>query len=161
MKVNNKGFLLAETIVTVCIIATLGTSMYLYVSKTTSRYEERDNYENVVDVYKANTLKEYLEIKSYVNTSSSAIDNTVLSTLKDENNLNIKEAYLIVNKEDAKTELLNSIKNRLSSEPEVQALIDYLNWMSISGDDTDSRLIVWFNGSDGGNGSFVNLKIFK
>jgi len=146
---NNKGFLLAETIVTVCIIAALGTSMYLYISKTTARFEDRSNYENVVDIYKVNTLKEYLKNKNYTTISSSAITEEVLGVLNDEQNLNIKEAYLISDTEDAKNDLIEITSS--------QALKDYLNWISVSGESTSSRLIVWFY-SDEGDGTFANLK---
>ncbi len=150
MKLNKKGFLLAETIVTVCIIATLATSMYIYISKTASRFEDRDNYENVVDVYKCNTLKEYLINKNYGTVSNSPISETDLGILNDEENLNIKEAYLINNTQTAKDELKNNITN--------QALKDYINWISTD-DDDNLRLVVWFNGENGEDGTFANLKI--
>ena len=121
MKLNNKGFLLAETIVTVCIIATLATSMYLYVSKTASRFEERDNYENVVDVYKANTLKKYLKGEEYFSNTNATgedlftkISDTNLTTIKTE--LNVKYAYLITNNING----INSINTK-----EKKALEDY------------------------------------
>ena len=49
-KLNNSGFLLAETLITTCIIAVLATSLYVYVSKTADNYEKRDNYDNIVDI---------------------------------------------------------------------------------------------------------------
>ena len=153
MKLNKKGFLLAETIVTVCIIATLATSMYIYISKTAFRFEDRNNYENVVDVYKANTLKKYLIEKNYETVSNSPISETDLGILNDEENLNIKETYLINNTQTAKDDLKNNITN--------QALKDYINWISINGSDSDLRLIVWFNGKNGEDGTFANLVISK
>lgn len=149
MKLNKKGFLLAETIVTVCIIAALATSMYIYISRTASRFEDRDNYENVIDVYKTNTVKKYLKNKGYlVNTyATGVIDQTRLGVLKDE--LNINNVYLIPDTIDGKNLITDSN----------QALKDYLNWVSIDGDDSDLRLIIWFNGKDGEDGTFANLKI--
>lgn len=148
---NNKGFLLAETIVTVCIIATLATSMYLYISKTASRFEDRNNYENVVDVYKINTLKEYLDNKNYLeisNASTNIISEANLGDIKD--TLSINKAYLIKDTNNEKNEL----KNRISE----QAFKDYLNWVTIE-DSDNLRLIVWFNGE--GDGTFANLRIIK
>ncbi|MBE6153138.1 MAG: type II secretion system protein [Firmicutes bacterium] len=149
---NNKGFLLAETIVTISIIATLATSMYLYVSKTTSRFEERDSYENIISLYKVNVLKEYLNTKEYVTVSSSnEIPEEILGIINDPNNLDIKKTYLISNTETAK----NSLKNSLDNKTE-QAFIDYLKWINLPDSSTDSRLIVWFN-----DNTFASLKIVK
>lgn len=152
MKLNKKGFLLAETIVTVCIIATLATSMYLYISKTASRFEDRNNYEGVVDVYKVNTLKKYLESINYLDDAHATgeISTTDLGVLKSD--LNIEEAYLIFNTGEKKNELINNASS--------QALTDYLKWLSIEGDSDDLRLIVWFKSNDS-DGTFANLRITK
>ena len=147
MKLNRKGFLLAETIVTVCIIATLATSMYLYISKTSSRFEDRNNYENVTDVYKVNTLKDYLSLKDMFTTRGDITNS--LGQIKTE--LSIKGAYLI-----QKTEDYNNLINTSN-----QALKDYLNWINIDSESEDLRLIVWFEGNNGEDGTFANLKIVK
>ncbi len=60
-RLNNKGFLLVETLITTCIIAILATSLYVYVSKTADNYEKRDSYDNIVDVYKLSNVKKWLE----------------------------------------------------------------------------------------------------
>lgn len=150
MKTNNKGFLLAETIVTVCIIATLATSMYLYVSKTTSRFEDRNNYENVVDVYKVHTIKSYLDkkgrlLEGNIGEVTPQLEPKVIDQLK------IKKVFLIQNTIDSK----NSIDVTTS-----RALKDYVNWLQISGNGTDLRLVVWFN-SDESDGTFATLRIIK
>jgi len=152
MKINNKGFLLMETIVTVCIIATLATSAYLYVSKTASRFEERTNYENVVDVYKTNTLKQYLEKNSLLNIGE-------VTNFGDLGDLDIKWAYIIMDTEDNKDELYDNLDE---DDPELNALRDYLKWLSIDDNidgDSNLRLIVWFKGKNGEDGTFANLKI--
>ena len=70
-KLNNKGFLLSETLITTCIIATLATSLYIYISKLIDNYEKRDNYDNVVDVYKVNNYKIFFENYEKTNTNYS------------------------------------------------------------------------------------------
>ena len=153
MKINNKGFLLAETIVTVCVIAALATSMYLYISKTTSRFEERDDYENIVDIYKVNTLKQYLYKKNYNTVStSSTIDNSVLGEIAGVEYLDISYAYLIENKQSA----LNDFANYYEAEEISRNLYDYTKWLKVE-DDDNLRLIVCFN-SDDGDGTFASLK---
>lgn len=146
MKLNRKGFLLAETIITVTIIATLATSMYLYISRTANRFEDRNNYENVTDVYKVNTVKLYLNEKNLLTNTGDITEQIV--PIKDE--LNINKVYLISNTEEAK----NSI------DTDSNSLKDYLDWISIDGNQEDLRLIVWFNGDDS-DGTFANMRIVK
>lgn len=146
MKLNRKGFLLAETIITVTIIATLATSMYLYISRTANRFEDRNNYENVTDVYKVNTVKLYLNEKNLLTNTGDITEQIV--PIKDE--LNINKVYLILNTEEAK----NSI------DTDSNSLKDYLDWISIDGNQEDLRLIVWFNGGDS-DGTFANMRIVK
>ena len=143
MKINNKGFLMAETIVTVCIISALATSMFLYVSKTANRFEERNNYENVVDVYKLNTIKQYLtEGGTELNSYSGEITSTV-ANLKD--SLKIKKVYVV---------RPNDIKD--SATP--QSFKDYLNWLSSTDFGDKKCLIVMFE--DSGNGpTFANILV--
>ena len=143
MKINNKGFLMAETIVTVCIISALATSMYLYISKTANRFEERNSYENVVDVYKLNTIKQYLtrddtELNSYSGDITSSVGNL-------KNNLNIEKVYLTKP---------NDIKD--SATP--QSFKDYINWLVTTGLGDKKCLIVMFK--DNGQGpTFANILV--
>ena len=146
MKLNRKGFLLAETIITVTIIATLATSMYLYISRTANRFEDRNNYENVTDVYKVNTVKLYLNEKNLLTNTGDITEQIV--PIKDE--LNINKVYLISNTEEAKS----------SIDTDSNSLKDYLDWISIDGNQEDLRLIVWFNGDDS-DGTFANMRIVK
>lgn len=149
MRINNKGFLMAETIVTVCIIATLATSMYLYVSSSANKFEERNNYENVVDIYKLNTIKEYLEITDKIDSlSTDAID---LEVFGNEENLNVKYVFLIGNKQSN----IDIIKSKTSTP---QSLKDYLNWLPLDGNESDKRLIAMFN-STGNGPTFANILI--
>lgn len=147
MRINSKGFLMAETIVTVCIIATLATSMFLYISSNANRFEERNNYENVVDVYKLNTIKQYLEETNNINTTST---NAISSLGTLGTNLKVKQAFLILNT----TTNINTIKNNSTS----QSFKDYLSWLVIDGNAVDKRLIIMFQ--DGSNTpTFANILI--
>jgi len=143
MKINNKGFLMAETIVTVCIIAALSTSMFLYVSSNANRFEERNNYENVVDVYKLNTIKQYLTMDGTdINTYSGDITSS-LANIK--NSLNIEKAYI-------------GIPNNLKDSISPQSFKDYLTWLSSMETGNSKSLIVMFG--DTGNGpTFANIVI--
>ena len=61
--------------------------------------------------------------------------------------------------EDSKNELYNYLD---AGDSELNALRDYLNWLSIDDSidgDSNLRLIVWFNGENGEDGTFANLKI--
>lgn len=144
---NNKGFLLAETIVTVCIIATLATSMYIYVSKTANRFEDRNNYEKVVDVYKLNTIKNYLGDKLKPDYVSNIDKNNDITNLKDE--LHIKCLYFV--KDD-------SYNNKYNIENIPTSLKDYLNWIKIDESSNNYRLIAMFQ-DDKNPPTFANMII--
>ncbi len=164
---NNKGFLLAETIVTVCVIATLATSMYIYISRTANRFEERNNYEKVVDVYKLNTIKTYLDknIKeaSYLSTSSIirnlASDTTKIpSTLK--TNLKLENLFIISASKDS----MSGFKTYLNSgSVYTKSLKDYLNSIEVNDDgidvDHDYRMIGMFKEDSNSTPTFANIVV--
>ena len=134
---------MAETIVTVCVIAALATSMFLYISSTANRFEERNNYENVVDVYKLNTIKQYLTNDGTgINTYSGDITSS-LAGIK--NSLDIEKAYIGIP---------NDLKDSVSSK----SFKDYLTWLSSMETGNKKSLIVMFD--DTGNGpTFANIVI--
>ena len=135
---------MAETIVTVCIISALATSMFLYVSKTANRFEERNNYENVVDVYKLNTIKQYLTADgTELNSYSGEITSSLNENFKD--SLNIEKVYVVKP---------NDIKD--SATP--QSFNDYTNWLVTTGIDDEKCLIAMFK--DGENSpTFSNILV--
>lgn len=150
---NNKGFLLMETLITTCIIATLATSIYIYVSKTITNYEKRENYDNVVDVYKVNNIKLYLYNKwsHYALSDPSSWTNGVVSiSLPSDmrNRLKTSQVLVVLNKPSInKSNIINVAFNKKFKE--------YVRLLSFTGDENAYRIIVHFQ--DGKNHSFASL----
>lgn len=99
MKLNNKGFMMAEVIVTCSIVVVTLVGLFTSYSKAYLRYKERSNYYNVDNAYACNYLKDLLIENSilYNNTASYYyIDNTIndkISVLL--NNYNITSVIVV------------------------------------------------------------------
>lgn len=99
MKLNNKGFMMAEVIITCSIVVITLVGLFTSYNRTYLRYKERSNYYNIDNSYACNYLKDLL-IESnilYTNTSNHySIDGTIndkISTLF--NNYNITSAIVV------------------------------------------------------------------
>ena len=162
MNKNNKGFLLVETLITTCIIATLATSVYVYISSTVTNYTKRDKYENIVNVYKASNIKSYIYKKwgkpgfelsepkdwdKYIKTIN------LPNSLKNE--LNVSSVFVVPNNlvyysgnsiVVHKSDIINKTSNK--------AFKEYIRLLSFTGERTDYRLIVHF-----GDDTFASLVI--
>ena len=99
MKLNNKGFMMAEVIVTCSIVVITLVGLFTSYNKTYLRYKERSNYYNVDNAYACNYLKDLLIENNilYNNTASYYyIDNTIndkISVLL--NNYNITSVIVV------------------------------------------------------------------
>jgi len=148
---NNKGFLLVETLITTCIIAILSTSMYIYVSNTIKNYEKRENYDNVIDVYKINNIKLYL----YENWNDFDLSNVndvkeieLNDSLKTE--LKVEKIFIVPNNLSSinKTDIINKTNNK--------AFKEYIRLLPFVGETTNYRIIVHFQ-----NNKFASLIMKK
>lgn len=99
MKLNKKGFMMAEVIVTCSIVVITLVGLFTSYNKTYLRYKERSNYYNVDNAYACNYLKELLIENNilYNNTASyyyiSNDTNEKFKVLF--NNYNITSALLV------------------------------------------------------------------
>lgn len=99
MKVNNKGFMMAEVIVTCSIVVVTLVGLFTSYSKAYLRYKERSNYYNVDNAYACNYLKDLLIENNilYNNTASyyyiSSTANNDIDVLF--NNYNITNAIVV------------------------------------------------------------------
>ena len=179
-KLNNSGFLLAETLITTCIIAVLATSLYVYVSKTADNYEKRDNYDNIVDIYTLNNYKLYFE--SYVKPSTDYnLTNVNFKPDRDKcteeisswdmdfmtrffnSSSNYPTSLIICNgnfknyieeKMNEETDANYALKKHIS-----EGFREYIRLLPISDLDSDEYLIIAsFKGSQGRKESFASLK---
>lgn len=99
MKLNNKGFMMAEVIITCAIVVLTLVGLFTSYNRTYLRYKERRNYYNIDNSYACNYLKELL-IESnilYTNTDSyyiidSSVNSKVAVLL---NNYNVSSAIVV------------------------------------------------------------------
>ena len=99
MKLNNKGFMMAEVVVTCSIVVLTLVGLFTSYNRTYLRYKERRNYYNIDNSYACNYLKELL-IESnilYTNTDSyyiidSSINSKIAVLL---NNYNVSSAIVV------------------------------------------------------------------
>lgn len=99
MKLNNKGFMMAEVIVTCSIVVVTLVGLFTSYSKAYLRYKERSYYYNVDNSYACNYLRDLLIENNILynnNASYYYIDNTVndkISVLL--NNYNITSVIVV------------------------------------------------------------------
>lgn len=156
MRMNNKGFLLMETLITTCIIAILATSIYVYISKTIDNYEKRDKYDNVVDVYKVNNIAVYCK-QSNDNCKRKDVNpnKCILLNSRDINEIsNGAENIYICKGKGFKNEFIN---NGAISDKEYKEYVRLLPLTDM--EDNDYILIASFKDSQGRKKSFASLKI--
>ena len=154
MKINNKGFLLVETLVTTCIIAILATSIYIYVNSTIINYEKRETYDNITDVYKTNNIKLYLYNHwSELGFSDSSLwldgINTIELPESIKEKLKISSVFVTLNDSNLvdKGNIIDKTNNK--------AFKEYIRLLSFVGETTDYRLIVHFK--DNKENTFASL----
>jgi len=74
-KINNKGFVLAETLVVTIFLMTIFTMIYSYFYPLIGEYEKRETYDDVDSTYSIFWIKRLVEDPSYSITSNLAKKN--------------------------------------------------------------------------------------
>ena len=86
MKLNNKGFMMAEVIVTCSIVVITLVGLFTSYNKTYLRYKERSNYYNVDNAYACNYIKDLLIENNILNnyniTSVIVVDLSQTTTIE-------------------------------------------------------------------------------
>lgn len=148
MKKNNKGFMLAETIIVTVIVATIMVSLYVAFNKVYSAYTLKNKYTDIDLLYAANAVQDYLI--DNLNLNKIVNDNLTneydLVDLKDTKilsdnyctniftNYNIEHMYMIKLGSELKAK---DITEKLT-EPN-QTFIDYINYLETSGKLNDAK----------------------
>lgn len=141
MKKNNKGFMLAETIIVTVIVATIMVSLYVAFNKVYSAYTLKNKYTDIDLLYAANAVQDYLidnltlnNIVIGLTSEYQLVDLKDTGTLNDPyctnifTNYNIEHMYMIKLGESPKAE---EIIKKLT-EPN-QTFKDYINYLETSG----------------------------
>lgn len=165
-KLNQNGFLLAETLITSCVIAILATSLYVYVSKIINNYEKRDNYDNIVDIYKLNNLVSYCKESELNCRRKNVSQNNCLPFWENGggygipvniSNVTKVEKYAYICKGNGFKENLLNRMNSENNDPEYK---EYVRLLSLSGvEENDFVLITKLENSQGRKKSFASLKM--
>lgn len=141
MKKNNKGFMLAETIIVTVIVATIMVSLYVAFNKVYSAYTLKNKYTDIDLLYAANAVQDYLIDNLTLNDIVKDITNEYDPVdLKDPDKLNdtyctniftnyhIEHMYMIKLGSDPKA---SNITDKLTTLN--QTFIDYINYLETSG----------------------------
>jgi len=84
MKLNKKGFMLAEVVVVSVVLISTIVGTYAGFNKAYSGYKERSNYDNIDALYAAKDIKDYLienyKINNLINTTDQIKDITSCQT---------------------------------------------------------------------------------
>lgn len=119
MKLNKKGFMLAEVTVVATLAATVMLVMYASSIKMINAYKARENYYDVDTIYATGYIHNYIidtyTINNYINTyninnKKASISDPIISNLI--NNYKINDIRFIKSKASDVTSLSNSVDNR-------------------------------------------------
>ena len=120
---NNKGFMLAEVVVTSTIILTSLMSLYVTFNKLYKNYEIRSKYFDIDGVY---AIKAVINTKLKSGDLNKIIkDNTNYTSILTDDVKNIKETYNIENMYIVKKDNLDALKTETSRN----TFKDYLTYM--------------------------------
>lgn len=164
-KINNKGFMLVETLVVSTFI--FSTLLFLYVQFKTinSSYKTTYHYNNVGSLYATNEIKRYILDSSY-SEITTAFDNgdalyiditqCPVQDLTEVNYCKTLFANLNVKKVLFTSQNLAELKEKISLTREFDAdLTGYINFIKYDNDEVAYRLIVAFN-----DNSYATLKLY-
>ena len=107
MKKDNRGFLLAESLVVSTFVLTVLILLYIQFSNLITNYKNSYNYNNVESIYDLASVANYLQINNY-NLSNQLTDSKPYVVVYEEGtcntNLGLSDAFCteLINKMDAK-----------------------------------------------------------
>jgi hypothetical protein len=161
IKLNNKAFFLAETIVVVGVVATVLILFYSQISSFYTNYERNSKYQTVEAIHASRAIKEYLT--QYGGSAASLVDGTTpildITTYNfDANNyystlvssLDIKKVYLSLYN-------INDVITNYSTYNFSPTFVDFLKTQKVSDNKTITyRVIVILNNGEYANAYFTS-----
>ncbi len=123
MKMNKKGFMLAEVVIVASVVSTVLIILYISLSKISSAYDTRNKYYDIDAMYAAMAINDVLD-NSYnnVNNYQKIENNKFIQFYKNEVNTSIEAYYVKSDKA-----ILETLKNSLDSGTQsFKNYIDYL-----------------------------------
>lgn len=103
---NSKGFALVETLIVSTIIATILMYVFIQFNKVESKYDESFTYNDVDDLYKLDSIKDYIKSldSSLTNNITTKINSSDIIIMEKNNDSYSNIEYL-----DNQTDLLNNL----------------------------------------------------
>ena len=89
MKLNKKGFMLAEVVIVAAAIAVILVSIYISINRVSNAYEKRNRYYDLDAVYTAIEVNDYLVRENLITTLNN--DGNLQTVLDQENFLDLDE----------------------------------------------------------------------
>ena len=165
MKTNNRGFLLAESLVVSTFVLTVLILLYIQFSNLTTNYKNSYNYNNVESIYDLASVADYLKTNNYPLASQLTEDKPYVVVFKD-NSCNIDAGIIdsfcddLINKMDAKTIIytssdINTIQKYVSTKEDNtinEKLREFISKVETNTVLNKGRLFAEFN-----NGTFATI----
>ncbi len=147
---------MVETIVAISVIAVFSISIYTFTSSTIKNYESKERYNVIDDLYKLNTVKNYIINNNYLRDITYSLNEENLMVLDETfipavilNELSINKIFVTIPTKEK--ELLN----QTSIDEEFK---DYLNWQDFeTNEDSVGTLIAEFKRNDKYYFAYIDL----
>ena len=165
MKKDNRGFLLAESLVVSTFVLTVLILLFIQFSNLTTNYKNSYNYNNVESIYDLSSVASYLQTNNYNLASNLTTSKPYVIVFQDGScnmDAGIVDSFCdnLINKMDAKTVIytysdINVIQNYVSSKEDSninQKLRDFISRVETGVIQNKGRLFAEFN-----NGTFATI----
>ena len=162
---NNRGFLLAESLVVSTFVLTVLILLYIQFSNLTTNYKNSYNYNNVESIYDLSSVSNYLLNKNY-NLSNQLTDSKPYVVIYKDNSCNMDAGIIdtfcdnLINMMDAKTIIytssdISAIQKYVSEKEDSninQKLREFISRVETNTVKNKGRLFAEFN-----NGTFATI----
>lgn len=167
MKINNRGFLLAESLIVSTFVLTVLMLLYIQFDNLTTNYKNSYNYNNVESIYDLSSVSNYLLANNY-NLSDKLTETTPYVIIYKDESCNIDAGIIdpfcdnLINKMDAKTIIYTSsdisiIQNYISSHDDTninQSFREFISRVETNTIQNKGRLFAEFN-----NGTYATIAL--
>ena len=161
-KINDRGFMLTETLIVATFLVTTLLFIYVQFNKITKTYDTSFKYNTINGLYAANNIKKYISNDGIANLKNALAGESVdFVSISDCSNTYFKEVeycQVLMNNSNIKTALftkenLASLKSNTNGLD--QTMIDFINYINDDGT-SDYRIIIEFK-----DNTFASIKIEK
>ncbi len=164
MKLNKKGFMLAEVVIVASVVATVLVTIYILLSRVSSNYETRNRYNDIDAMYVAMEINDILDNAKpdfIINNNASVnlINNSNLNSFINfyNNNAANNHAYLI--RQVYYCPFVSELFAQIASDSDFNNYRDYLLDKLDFNDERIKYLVIVELEKDNGNKYYYSLKV--